>query len=241
MPVLQILTQDGELSPLAYAEVIAVSMYPDDEQKRRQLAANLATRLMLEIPDWQTKFPSAIGLVPILYNSPEPEEVIRRMAKHAGSSWIAGKILLTLLSAATHHPEIHAIPTKVIAVLPEILSGVTTLSGDPIVKQPRSIWGTWSAFKSVSHLQALRLNYPPDAEESPSLEFSNYVDRLADNLLEHLGVAESLRLRGVELRFLKDEETWRSPPELKLPTVRMELPPLDEALLEALRNYTPEY
>lgn len=241
MPILNYFNEDGEPSPLAFAQVIAVSAYPQDEEKQQQVFASLATRVLLEIPDWETKIPSAIGLLPVLYESPEPAEVLRRMAKHAGSSWAAGEILLILIMASVQHPELQVTPTKVISVLPDILLGTKTYGGDPVMVRPRTLWSAWSKFKPVSHFHAVRQIWLQDATTLDGPEIKEYVSLVANQLPDFLAFAEALRLKGVELRFLDDEETWRPPPGLKLAPTQFEIPPLADEMLEALRRYRPEH
>jgi hypothetical protein len=245
VPVLPITNGAGKLHPLASSIVNAVTMYPEpDDRRQLQLIAIVTAQLLSELPDAvpdEVRGEMALGIVELLYHAPEPAEAWRRAVKYAANSWMAGEVLMFMVSAAIHHPEKAVTVTKAISVLAEIFHGTPTWGGGSVQMASRTAWQTWGRFKSVAHFKAVHQVWLEDKTDESGTDAKGWADLVVGRLPEYLAMAEAVRKAAVERRILDFDATWRPPSDLELPQAKWNIPPLPPEALEALDKYVPEH
>src|SRR4051812_29188968 len=111
MPVLPIVDSDGKLLPAALEIVLAITTYPADPKKQEEFLASALVDSLLRLENSAPALAELAAtlpwLIPALYRSPTPEEVIEAAVQADASAWAAGEILLTMLTAAKHHPGLN--------------------------------------------------------------------------------------------------------------------------------------
>ncbi|HVT19728.1 MAG TPA: hypothetical protein VHQ90_26530 [Thermoanaerobaculia bacterium] len=244
MPVLPITDENGELHLFAPTEVLAVMLHPNDEPRRDDfrvwgLAHNI---LNMEDEEKRTKVlqASAELLVSTLFRLPDQLTFLRRTIKYAGSSWVAGEMLLFMLSAALHHPQHESGPTQAVYTMSRTHRG-RTFGGEAAAVKARTLWKAWSRFKSAAHLVAVRQIALQDQQEMTPDLMEMITRLLIEDLPVFLATSEGLRQLGERHRILDGRETWRVPDNLDLPPAKIEVPPLPASALEVLASYRPEY
>jgi hypothetical protein len=233
MPVLPIVDSDGKLLPAAQEIVLAVTTYPTDPKKQEEFLASALVdgllRLENSAPALAELAATLPWLIPALYRSPTPDEVIEAAVQADASAWAAGEILLTMLTAAKHHPRLNVGPKMAV----EVISGYQEEAG-LVAASESTLWNSWRRFKTVAHFHAVRqlwmLNYEPPTPEP-------FITWRMGNLTGYLAWSEHIRNDAVSRRFLPFEDTWRTPDSLQLPPVEIELGPLLPELFEAFKNY----
>lgn len=152
-----------------------------------------------------------------------------------GPSWAAGELLITLLTAAIHHPEVEITITKAIDAVFRLHHGALTHGGGKAKATPRTLWNAWKRFRPVVHFHAVRRLYMLDY---PERDFSDWFTSAVE---EYLAAAEVVREQAVMRRFLPASGLWTVPKSLKLPKMEVELAPLTPELLDIIRSYKPEH
>lgn len=230
MPELPILDASGQLSEAAGDILLAFMTYPEDEERREEF---LACTIVQRYEDNPEALASLAGTMPwlvlALHRAPTPSGVFAEATQATGSAWIVGEILLMMLGAAIHHPEINVSITKTVSVLKDFHKKDI---GE------RTLWDAWSTFRSVAHFYAVR-RFWMYAHDDPTGEL--WEDWVSGDFDEYLSAAEELREMAVTRRFLPYESTWRVPKSLTLPSVGVELAPLEPDLLALFRGYRPEH
>lgn len=241
MPALDILDEDGKLSAIfAGPQVLAVSFYPDDEAKREEMLAVFAAELMLVAPEADRKLELLAPFIPALVRALPPPQIWHQASRHGGNSWMAGEILLFLLSSTIHHPELQVTPTKAIHSLAGLMRGAPTFGGDPVSVGIRRFWQSWSRFKSVAHFHAVRQILWQHATDA-AVALQKMADLTAERLVEYLALARALSAEAFKYGILVPSETWTIPDSLELPPAQIGSPPLPEVALAALAAYQPEH
>jgi len=258
MPVLELLEPDGSLSMFAPTHLLAVTMYPDQEEKREELLVSTAVQLLVKLAEEVKKQKKIKGTkdqkerarpsvsVPadwlaVLLRSPSAEKVIGDAAAYASYSWVAGELIMFMISAAIHHPAMDVTMTKAVWAFPSLFAGRATYGGGSVSLSHRTVWKAWSRLKSVAHLHAIRQIWLQDKKSKADLDLEGFVTLHNDKLLEYLASSEAIRRAAVERKILKHEETWWPPEGLKLPLTKVQVPPLPPTALEELAKYVPEH
>lgn len=248
LPVLHVTNEDGNLTELAAAIVQAVITYPGPEDPRQlQMLASVGAELLISHPDAfeeDSRPLVALELIPHVYAAPEPGILRQRGRTYAQNAWVAGELLLFLLSAAIHHPERNVTVTKALSVLRAVFKGQETWGGKRINLSARGAWEAWSRFKSVSPfyaLQQIRLEQlKAEGVDSKRLE-EQIAQLFTEDLLSSLAAVEALRRAAVERKILDFDGTWRVADNTRLPPAEIGVPPLPRASLDALDAYVPEH
>lgn len=262
MPVLELLEPDGSLSPFAPANLLAVTMYPEQkhEAKREELLVSVAVQLLLQLKAAETKpkkggkgkrrrgeeQEKAVVSVPmdwlsVVLRSPSADKIIEDAAAYAAYSWVAGELIMFMLSAAIHHPAHDVTLTKAVWAFPALFGGAETYGSTSLSVSLRTVWTAWSRFKSVAHLHAIRQIWLEKQGKAALENLGEFVNLHNDQILDYLANAEAIRRGAVERKILKHGQTWWPPESLKLPPARVEVPPLPQPALEELAKYVPEY
>jgi hypothetical protein len=253
MPVLELLESDGSLSLFAPVNLLAVTMYPDQEEKREELLVTTAVQLLLKHADskkqkgkskkreGQASIPVPAEWLAVLLRSSSAEKVIEDAAAYAGYSWVAGELIMFMISAAIHHHAMDVTMTKAVWAQTRLFRGEETYGGTALSLSQRTVWKAWSRFKSVAHLHAIRQIWLQDKNRQTGPNIEGFVGMHNDKILEFLSIAEAIRKAAVERKILKHEETWWPPETLNLPPARVEVPPLPATALEELAKYVPEH
>jgi hypothetical protein len=246
VPVLEITDEDGQLHLFAPSEVLAAMLYPGDERRRNEFRAwGLAYNILaLEDEEKRKEMLKLFAelLIPALFQLPDPDTYRKKTIKYAGSSWVAGEMLMFMLSAAVHHSEYQGGPTPAVYTLTRTLEGSRTFGGQTAATKKRTLWKAWGRFKRAAHLIAARqITLQGHQELTPELSAVMMGTLFMPELPAFLAVAEGLRQLGERHRILNPGKTWRTPDNLALPAAQIEIPPLPASALEVLATYRPEY
>jgi hypothetical protein len=221
----------------------AVTMYPDKEEKREQLLIAITAKVLVMGAQAQSKPQVEIDTrwLDLLLKSPPVDKIVSDAASYAAHSWIAGEVILFMINAAIHHPELNVTLTKAVWALPRLLGGEETWNGGAVSVGQRTVWKAWSRFKSVAHLHAVRQIWLQDRTREIGPDIEGFVNLHNDKILEYLSISEAIRKAAVERRILRHDDTWRPPEGLELPPARIEIPKLPQSAIEELGRYRPEY
>ena len=244
MPVIDLLlSEDGSLSWFAPMVLTAVTAYPDKEEKREQLLIAIAAQAMAMSAQAESKprVEIAVDWLDIILKSPSVDKIISDAAAYAANSWIAGEVILFMINAAVHHPELNVTLTKAVWALPRLLGGEETWDGGKLSFGQRTTWKAWSRFKSVAHLHAVRQIWLQDRTREAGPDMEGFVTLHNDKILELLAMSETIRKAAVERRIIRHDDTWRPPDGLELPEVSIEIPRLPQSAIEELSKYSPEF
>lgn len=245
MPVLPITNGAGKLHPLAASIVNVVTLYPEPNDPRQlQLMSIVTAQLLIEMPETvpsEKRGEMALGVIKHLHDAPEPAEAWRRAVRFAANSWMAGEVLMFMVSAAIHHPDKAVTLTKAISVLAEIFQGTPTWGGGTVQMASRTAWKTWSQFKAVAHFKAVHQIWLESKTDETGVDARGWADLVVGRLPEYLAMAEAIRKAAVERRILEFDATWRPPSDLELPQAQLTMAPLPQEALAALDRYVPEH
>lgn len=244
MPVIELLLEeDGSLSWFAPVSLLAVSMYPDREDKREQFLINVAAQMIARGAEAKEEHDVQIptAWLDSILQSPSSEKIISDSGVYASNSWIAGELIMFMIDAAIHHPELEVTLTKAVWALPRLLGGEETFGGGTVSVAQRTVWKAWGRFKSVAHLHAMRQIWLQDKDRQTGPDIEGFVALHNDKILEYLSLSEAIRKAAVERRILRHDDTWRPPESLQLPPARIEIPPLPQSAIEELKKYRPEF
>ncbi len=147
-----------------------------------------------------------------------PNRTVEDGFTRAKRAHLSGSILDFMLKLAAHHPR-HRKIERAIALVRQ------SHSQDPSESLLSKVWAD---FKSASHLW---LAYFDKTEGSPKKGDTYWFKLLAR--------AEAFRLRAEAVRLLKTSETWKTPDNLSLPPVEIEVSPLTQDLLTFLDREFP--
>lgn len=235
MPDLPILNKAGKLHVFAPLLVSAITIYPEDPEKQEELIASRYIGLLLKAPDSRKLIAKAVRefpwIVPALHRSPTPAGLFEAAGRDHALSWAAGEIMLTLLTAAVHYPELRISVTKAIDGLSRFFQGRPTYGGGKAKASKRTLWASWRRFRSVAHLHAVQQLWIHDNYDSP-VEFDEWLNA---NLEEYLGVSEVIRREAVLRRMVPENEAWCVPPGLKLRQYEVDLGDFSPELLSVLK------
>ncbi len=217
VPVLE-LTDDSLTFP-----VLSVMLFPkttEAESRQQWLAASMSMSASL----WQT--PSArrfisdnmdalISYLSSLRQSPgrTVEDGIKRAQRAHLSGWTLD-FMLTLTAHHTKHRKIER-------------ANALVRENHPKAPSESLLTKTWADFKSVSHLWLAYSNTKGSLREGNTYWF------------KLLARAEAFRLRAEAARLLKASETWKTPDNLSLPSIEIEVPPLTQDMLTFLDRDFP--
>jgi hypothetical protein len=215
VPVLE-LTDDSLTFP-----ILSVMLFPkttEAESRQQWLAASMA----MQVSVWRT--PSANRFIsdnPDAWASDiwslrqSPGRTVEDGFIRAQRARLSGSILSFMLTLAAHHPKQRKIE-RAIALVRE---------SDSQAPSESLLTKVWADFKSASHLWLSILETKGGPKEGDTYWF------------KLLARAEAFRLRAQAARVLKASETWRTPDNLSLPSVEIEVPPLTQDMLTFLDRY----
>jgi hypothetical protein len=237
-PILEISDGQGNLVPDAIFRVIATMCYHDDPGQRQRTFETLDLKAR-----YDGAGPVSEDLLSLVQDlAVEAESTISGLAGSGHGIWVAGDLLLLILSAATYSPR-DASLARAIRVWCRDHALRRTVGGYYIPASERDVRAAWKRFKPVAHLcAALHVNFDPLEVEKSTL--------LTD-LPSFLAIAEKYRVFGenhhppggrtgskpLARTTLDSLETWHLPPDLKLPTVETPIPTLTPFTLQILREY----
>jgi hypothetical protein len=236
LPELPILNESGTLYMIAGDILAAIMVYPEDQEKQEEYLAAVLVEKCQDVGKDADSLITLAGitpwLLPALSRPRTAGGAIAAAKKATGSAWAAGEILLTMLAVSIHHPEINIRVSMTIDVLEEFQRGGPAGIGN------RTLWDTWSRFRSVSHFYAVRRLWDLSVEDPEGMHWEEWITGDFD---EYLAVAEDLRKMAVTRRFLSHEETWRVPDSLSLPPSQIEPGALLPELLTLFQEYRPKH
>jgi hypothetical protein len=235
MPVLPI--KDAPNDAFMAAVVYAHATYPKDEAKRDEVIATFFAGVLTRRPEYRPALENFTvqnpWFIPAVHRAGRPEEVMKETAEEHVSGWACGDLLLLMLSAAVHHPELDVTTTKAVWAMSELYRGAKSQAGVTVSASLRYIWGAWGKFKTVAHFHAVRPAWMD--------HFGDYAFIQPEAIREYLAVAESIRNQAVARRFLSHEKSWRVPESLELPDIAYHPAPLEPETIDLFRHYKPEH
>lgn len=158
MPVLPI--EDAPSDAHRAVIVYAFTTYPKDEAKRDEVIATYFADVLMKRPEYRPVLDAFASdnpwFTPALHRAGTPEDVLKETAREHSSGWACGELLVLMLSAAAHHPELDVTPTKALWVVSELYRGAKSQTGATVSASTRYIWKAWGKFKTVAHFYAVR-------------------------------------------------------------------------------------
>jgi hypothetical protein len=153
--------------------------------------------------------------------------------------WVAGEMLLHLLTTAEHAPE-HASVNKACHLVIRNLSEARLLySGSKAPCSRQTVWSAWTSFRPAAHLWAafnLTTGWP-DWDTFAAAYPNGTLSVLLPGLLALLSVAEALRRLAEGHKIVAPGELWRVPATIPLLPVNVTVPPPTDWILEQLQGY----
>lgn len=241
MATLPISDGSGNLTTFAWAFVLAVTAYPDNEEAQSELITVLACDLAFKhegLPEYEEIFAGVKTFLPSLLHARPYEHVIKSMGEAIGEGWMAGRLLIFLLRAAAHHGELRPNVTKGVSVISQGYKNKRDGRGRHVYTSKRNVWENWQRYKSAAHFHAhfqLQLMIAEAEGREPPTDPSD----LTDKLDETIAAAESFRRLAEQYRFVVPGELWSAPSDLVLPELEFEPGPLAGAELDLLKRYKP--
>jgi hypothetical protein len=211
--------------------------HPDDEERRERL---FQATTMAAITNAGERIPPK--LVPF-FKSPEETEWLMNTASESGYGVaVAGDLLLGIINALFRSPKDASLARAIRAWSEDQARGKTS-DGRPVPASERSLHAAWKLFKPVAHLCAAW-------QLHQDLGAASKIDPSAD-LLNFLAAAEALRIQGemhhppagrtgskpAKFTTLDPQQTWHLPPDLKLPTIYLRVPPLTPFVSKVFSEY----
>jgi hypothetical protein len=235
MPVLPIGNAPSDL--WIWLVLYAFTAYPEDEEKRDEVIATQFAETLMKRPETRPMLDGFAAenpwFLPALHRADKPDKVLKMAADELVSGWACGEMLVLMLSAAVHHPDLDVTPTKTVWAMSKFHSGGKSQTGATVSASTRYIWKAWGKFKTMAHFHAVR---PAWKDHFGDLGYLK-----PEAIREYLAVAESIRRQAVTRRFLSQEETWRVPESLPLPRIRYNPGGLTPEMLDLFRRYKPEH
>jgi hypothetical protein len=263
-PTLKLTDGQGNLLPFFSPTIMAVMLYPDDEDKRTEFLAQEHLRRLDEIVvsleaeghssrEIDEKFPPLVAwaveeqgffsptLVRALRTGPSAAEIQATIKTLAADGLLAGELLLTMITCAKHHPH-HVSVLKAIYLLRKSAArGMARVPASAPTGQTK-LKEDWAQFEPVAHLwAAAHLGFLELQTAAAPRELVVHLDR------EFLAKAEELRRLGEECfargqrvkggPVLDPTRTWRPPRDLQLAEAALETEPLPDWSLELLDEY----
>ena len=233
MPELPILDASGKLHEIAGDILVAIMVYPEDQEKQQEYLSAVLVEKYQDDPGALSALAGNIPwLVPALSRSRTAGGVIAAAKKATSSAWAAGEILVAMLTVSIHHPEIAVGVSMTIDVLEEFHREGPAKIGH------RTLWDAWKKFRSVAHFYAVRRLWDLSYKDP---EGEHWEAWLAEGFDEYLAVAEDIRKRAIKRRFLSHREAWRVPSSLSLPPSRIEPGDMLPELLSLFQRYRPKH
>lgn len=216
------------------AHIVLVTMfYPDDEERRNQLLAQIRVDEAME----ETVSASDAKLV--LKATPFDDEMFVKDKSRVIGGWYAGKILeyIAIMDASgVDRPS----KKKALFLLEKYLFGTRTVDGKAVKYSNATAEKFWYRFQGVAHLWAAWNNFVEKDSSlngwSPYLDGTKQINELfrcfsIELLSEFLALAEWFRQFGekhyssnqIYGSTLRSGETWRVPSGYSLPNLRVSL------------------
>lgn len=240
MPVLDIVDKGGRLHIGAPFVVLATMAYPADEEKRQRMILSGFVNPLVELKghaeaDSLLKSLSA-DQIRNLVRSPDPETINKDAGDHTALAWVVGEMLLFMLSLAVHCPDRKTGPTQALFT---VARWCAAKPADRIAGE-RNLWEAWSHFKSAAHLIAVANLHRAAQEHLGKQHTGRVLSELTEtDMALFLSIAEAIRLQAERCEILHSLETWKTPETLRLPMVKLKIPPPADDALQILSTYRP--
>ena len=237
MPVLEILDKQGSLvrgHNHAGLRVQATMHFPQDSKKRK---AQFDTGIQDALLKAQQPVDPEIATLPFELGG--RDGAIRRVEKSAREGWIAGEILIYVVTLAKHAPD-HASIRKAQHLVACHTTAINRFQHRSFPQSYTAIENAWSRFKTVSHLWAALIFHSNESNGSNLLfDDPNLPSLLADaKWFETQGCRHHPPHMGNKsVPVLDYNEIWRIPKCPDIPSAHLELAPL----LDDERRWLAEY
>jgi hypothetical protein len=221
--------------------------YPDNDDAQVEFSTVMLFQTIMahqDLDNYEQLLDLAKPLIPNLLEARPLGEVLRAASESMADGWVAGRLLLFLIRAMTHHQELRPSVTKGIHVLLQKYRNTKNRKGADLFTGERTLWEKWRRYKPIAHFHAqiqhgiLTGEYLQEPSRDTALAMANLA---SENFLEYLSRAESFRLLAERLRIVHPGELWSVPPDVELPSVEFEPGPLSDFELNALRTYRPPH
>lgn len=221
--------------------------YPDDDEAQVEFSTVMLFQTIMAhqgLENYDQLLDLAKPLIPTLLNARPPNEVLRAATESMADGWVAGRLLLLLLRATTHHRELRPSVTKGIHVLAQRYRNAKNRKGTDLFTGERTLWEKWRRFKSVSHFHT-QIQHAIIASEfegvDPLSTAMEAAHLLSEDFPAYLAQAEAFRVLAERLRIVEPGELWSVPADVEIPSLEFDPGPLSEFELAALRAYQPPH
>lgn len=237
LATLKITDGRGHLLDDACERVFSHIFYPDDEPQRRAFLKALSVESDVRVARLDDSGDLSVQATARI--ATRIEKIVEAAARDGQGSAIAGELLLIVLNLAAYRPQEASLRRA-----RQLFAGEQT----EIAASERPLKVAWRQFGSVAHLGAamrlyrdglLRGDYQLDPTNPRSLPL-------------FLAVSEALRIAGTthhpplgrtgskfaRITTLDLERTWRTPPDLMLPSAFTRIPELTQYVETRLRHYS---
>ena len=250
--ILDIVTPEGTLDPLAVIFFLPVMLYPQDEQARAECQETMTVQYLSEVlyewcecndlADYQ---PIRLAMHRRLHAWVHRHAALlsQQEQKRFWQGVVAGAVLIWLMQIDRDAPP--ASVNKATVALEDHLRGVVPFTdGSYQPKSLREIQKAWSEYKPVVHLWAavfaLRFR-----EKNPSAFDADMLRSFfTESLPEFLAAAEyflrfgtNFYSHGQRKPLLTRSEVWHLPQGVSLPPFDITLPPLADHTIKILQEY----
>jgi hypothetical protein len=216
-------------------DVFGVMLFPDNPEWREELdAATLASVFASNSPRTLPGYPMhAASLSPSFYKTvlhSNPDEMIGRINKGCCGGKAAGEILLTI--KRMYDAGFEGGVNKAVYLLVELYKSCPP-KDEYMPTNRTNIMGAWQTFKPVSHLWAA-LRHCEMQGFNPLHDFAKFL-AYAECFRHFATTFRARRQRG--LPTLLPQEIWTVPKSISLPSVKLDMPPLNTEEKDILKNY----
>jgi hypothetical protein len=211
--------------------------HPDDEGERDRF---FQAMVMADIASEGEPIPP--DLVPFSKSPEETESLTDSAAKSGYGVAVTGDLLLGIIDAQFQSPK-DASLARAIRAWCRAQARNKTYEDRAVPASERSVRAAWARFKPVAHLCAawqLHRDFGAASKIDPVTDLPNF-----------LAAAEALRIQGErhhppagrtgskpsKFTTLDPQHTWRLPPDLKLSTIYLRVPPLTPFVLKVFGEY----
>ena len=236
MPVMNICEEDGTLGWWAPFVVNATRWYPRNEEMIASVVAAFELEYLQEQLGEESFIDEVTGnkeLAELLQLS--PNNLLQASSRLkviqdalAPDAMFAGMILIYLICAKVHHPELDPKLATIIPTFAELLRS----KGEARLTCERSLRRRWATYKPAVHLWSAWL---VDSFNSDSAAY-NPAEVLFERVDKLITLSEELRRMATRFRFLSPAETWRAPDNFVPLDITIEPPPLPDDFLDLLRK-----
>ena len=249
--ILDIVTPEGTLDPLAINSLLPVMLYPRDEQERAERKETMTVAYFsaalyqwCKDNDLEDDQPRRLAMHQRLnaWVQRHSEPLSQQERKRFWQGTTAGAVLIWLMQIDRDAPP--ASVNKAMVVLEEYLQGATYADGSYRPRSLREIQKAWSEYKPVVHLWAALFALSFREKNRATFDVDVLRSFFTELLPDFLAAAEHFLRFGADFHspgqrkpLLTCSEVWQLPQGVSLPPFDITLPPLADQTFKILQKY----